>query len=159
KAATCQASGTRRRWHEECFPVVCGPRSSAGHGPPRDCNALPARRRSSMHRLLSPAMTGLTALLLATSTASAGVPTDQLRASVDEVRKVLDDRSLRAESGRRSAGVREVAGNVFDFREAAQRSLGRHWQGLSDKDRAEFTALFTDLLERSYVSRIEQYSG
>ena len=55
--------------------------------------------------------------------------------------------------------IREAAGNTFDFGEAAKRALGKHWQGLSEQDRQEFTGLFADLLERGYVARIEEYSG
>jgi phospholipid transport system substrate-binding protein len=93
--------------------------------------------------------------------ADAGAPTEQLKASVEQIVKVLEDRMLRA-SGRsreRRAAIRKEAEAAFDFGETAKRALGRHWQGLSDPDRQEFTALFTDLIERAYISKIEQYSG
>ncbi len=93
--------------------------------------------------------------------ARAGAPTDQLKASVEQIVKVLEDPALRAGSRaqERRAAIRKEAEGVFDFTETAKRSLGRHWQGLSDKDRQEFTALFTDLIERAYISKIERYSG
>ena len=89
----------------------------------------------------------------------AGEATDQLKSSIDQVIKVLDDPSLKSDEPKRRAAIREVASQTFDFGEAAKRSLGRHWQSLSDADRKEFTSLFADLLERGYVSRIEEYSG
>ncbi len=55
--------------------------------------------------------------------------------------------------------MRKIALEIFDFPEMARRSLGRHWQTFSEKQREEFTALFADLLERSYASRIENYGG
>jgi phospholipid transport system substrate-binding protein len=93
--------------------------------------------------------------------ASAGAPTDQLRASVDQIIKVLDDPALKPEgkAAERRAAIRKEAVVVFDFTETAKRALGRHWQGLSEQDRQEFTALFTDLIERAYISKIERYSG
>ena len=93
--------------------------------------------------------------------ARAGAPTDQLKASVEQIVKVLEDPALRAgaRSQERRAAIRKEAEGVFDFTETAKRALGRHWQGLSDKDRQEFTALFTDLIERAYISKIERYSG
>jgi phospholipid transport system substrate-binding protein len=97
--------------------------------------------------------------LLVAGPVQAGEPTDQLRSSIEQVIKVLDDPSLRSDEPKRRAAIREVANQTFDFPEAAKRSLGRHWQGLSDADRKEFTSLFADLLERGYVSRIEEYSG
>jgi phospholipid transport system substrate-binding protein len=93
--------------------------------------------------------------------ARAGAPTDQLKASVEQIIKVLEDPALRAEarSQERRAAIRKEAEGVFDFTETAKRALGRHWQGLAEKDRQEFTSLFTDLIERAYISKIERYSG
>jgi len=116
-----------------------------------------------MHRLAHHATTNALAglLLLAATPAVAGVPTDQLKASIDEVIKILEDPGLKSEasSGKRRAAIRQIANNIFDFGEAAKRSLGRHWQRLAAADREEFTALFTELLERAYITKIEQYSG
>jgi phospholipid transport system substrate-binding protein len=99
--------------------------------------------------------------LLAPAPARAGAPTDQLKTSVEQIVRVLEDPSLRAEARTRErrAAIRKEAEVVFDFAETAKRALGRHWQGLSEKDRGEFTALFTDLIERAYISKIERYSG
>lgn len=101
------------------------------------------------------------ALAAAGVPAEAGAPTDQLRTSVDQVIKVLEDPALKAEARtqERRAAIRRVANETFDFKETAKRALGRHWQGLSDQEREEFSALFADLLEWAYVNRIEQYSG
>jgi len=100
-------------------------------------------------------------MVWAPASAAAGAPTDQLRSSVDQMVKVLDDPALKADSRAqdRRAAIRKEAQVVFDFGETAKRALGRHWQGLSEKDRQEFTGLFTDLIERAYISKIERYSG
>jgi phospholipid transport system substrate-binding protein len=100
-------------------------------------------------------------LCVAGGPATAGVPTDQLKASVDEIIRILEDPSLKGETAteKRRATLRQAASQVFDFQEASRRALGRHWQSMSEPQRQEFVALFTDLLERSYVGRIEQYSG
>jgi phospholipid transport system substrate-binding protein len=55
--------------------------------------------------------------------------------------------------------LREVADDFFDFPEMARSSLGYHSATPSEKERAEFLVLFTDLLERSYVTTIENYAG
>jgi phospholipid transport system substrate-binding protein len=99
--------------------------------------------------------------LLTAAPAAAGVATDQLRGAVDRVLKTLDDPSLKGESkalDRRTA-VRKIANEIFDFGEIAKRSLARHWQPLSEAQRTEFVGLFADLLERSYISKIETYGG
>ena len=103
----------------------------------------------------------LAATLLTGRWAVAGVPTDQLKAQIDRVLKTLEDPELKKE-GRvkdRRAAVRKIANDIFDFSETARRSLGRHWQGRTQAERDEFVQLFTDLLERSYISKIETYGG
>jgi phospholipid transport system substrate-binding protein len=91
----------------------------------------------------------------------AGAPTDQLKAQIDRTVKILDDPELK-KSGRqrdRRAAVRQVANEIFDFAETAKRSLARHWAARSQAEREEFVQLFGDLLERSYISKIELYGG
>jgi phospholipid transport system substrate-binding protein len=97
----------------------------------------------------------------APASADAGAPTDQLKVSVEQIVKVLEDPALKPEAKlkERRAAIRKEAEVVFDFSETAKRALGRHWQGLPEKDRQEFTGLFTDLIERAYISKIERYSG
>jgi phospholipid transport system substrate-binding protein len=110
-------------------------------------------------RFVPMAVAGL--LVGAPVVAEAGAPTDQLKSSVEQIVKVLEDPALKTDSRAkdRRAAIRKEAEVVFDFTETAKRALGRHWQGLSDKDRQEFTGLFTDLIERAYISKIERYSG
>jgi phospholipid transport system substrate-binding protein len=102
------------------------------------------------------------ALLLAgVGVATAGIPTDQLRTSVDHVLAVLKDPALKPESkaAERREAIRHDADAVFDFTEMSRRALGRHWQELNESQQQEFVKLFADLLERAYVSKIEKYSG
>jgi len=103
---------------------------------------------------------GLVAVAAA-APAAAGVPTDQLKGAVERVLKTLDDPSLRGEgkAGDRRVAVRKIANEIFDFGEIAKRSMARHWQPLSEAQRNEFVGLFADLLERSYISKIETYGG
>ncbi len=100
-------------------------------------------------------------VLAAAGGAWAGAPTDQLRGAIDRVIKALENPALKGDSkvGERRTAVRKIANDIFDFGEIARRSLGRHWQGRTDKEREEFISLFGDLLERSYISKIELYGG
>ncbi|MBM4442915.1 MAG: ABC transporter substrate-binding protein [Candidatus Rokubacteria bacterium] len=91
--------------------------------------------------------------------AQAGPPTDQLRAQIDRVLKALDDPEIKKADGRRRAAVRKIADDIFDFPETAKRSLARHWLPRTQAERDEFVRLFADLLERSYISKIELYGG
>jgi|SRR5689334_20324475 phospholipid transport system substrate-binding protein len=93
--------------------------------------------------------------------ARAGAPTEQLRTHVERAIKVLEDPEL-AKEGRmteRRVAIRRIANEIFDFTETTRRSLGQHWQGRTPQEREEITRLFADLLERSYIGKIEMYSG
>ena len=93
--------------------------------------------------------------------AGAGAPTDLLRVQIERVVKTLEEPDLKKEgkSRERRAAVRRIAEGIFDFAETAKRSLGRHWQPRTPAERKEFVDLFANLLERSYLSKIELYSG
>ncbi|HKA61296.1 MAG TPA: ABC transporter substrate-binding protein [Methylomirabilota bacterium] len=112
-------------------------------------------------RVNAVALAATVALAMTAASASAGVPTDQLRGAVDRVLKTLDDPSLKGQNklAERRVAVRKIANEIFDFAEIAKRSLAQHWQPLSEAQRNEFVGLFADLLERSYISKIETYGG
>jgi len=100
-------------------------------------------------------------LCLVSVQAWAGGATDQIKVSIEQVIRVVQDPKLKQESmaGERRAAIRKEAEALFDFAETGKRALGRHWESLNDGEQREFVSLFTDLLERAYITRIEQYSG
>ncbi len=118
---------------------------------------MPSRVRRSIALAAALCLAGLAAA----GPAHAGPPTEALRTQVDRVLKVLEDPALRTEAktAERRAAVRQIATEIFDFGETARRALGRHWQARTPAEREEFVGLFTNLLERSYLSRVELYSG
>lgn len=83
---------------------------------------------------------------------------EQFRADLNRVLKVLDETEGQPMEVRRAA-VRTVAEPVFDWREMASRALAIHWQARTEVERAEFTRLFSDLIERAYVTKVERYTG
>jgi phospholipid transport system substrate-binding protein len=112
-------------------------------------------------RILRPlvVLIALTLGLALVRDAAAGTPTDQLRERIDRVVGILDDGGMKADPAARKAALRGVAGEIFDFTEITKRALGRHWLSASPAEREELVQLLTALLERSYMNRIEQYSG
>jgi phospholipid transport system substrate-binding protein len=89
----------------------------------------------------------------------AGAPTEQLRTQIEKAVKILEDPELKKKPVERRAAVRQVANDIFDFSETAKRSLARHWAPRTQAERDEFVSLFSDLLERSYIGKIELYGG
>ena len=98
------------------------------------------------------------AMLLVGRDAFAGPPADQLKSAVDRVIKTLEEMKTDKSAERRQA-VRKIANEIFAWDETAKRALARHWQGRTDAQRQEFVKLFGDLLEQSYIARIENYGG
>ncbi len=93
--------------------------------------------------------------------AAAAEPTNQLRAQIDRVLKLLDDPAMKQpqKAKDRRAAMRGIANDIFDFTETAKRALGRHWAARTPAERDQFVQLFADLLERSYISQVELYGG
>lgn len=91
----------------------------------------------------------------------AGPAQDQLKGAIDRVVSTLESPALKGDNkvAERRAAVRKIADEIFDFGEIARRALGRYWQPLTEPQRTEFVGLFADLLERSYISKIELYGG
>lgn len=82
------------------------------------------------------------------ASAGAGDATDQLRAPIDQVLRVLDDPRLKgpAMTTERRAAIRRVMDGVIDFPDSARRALGPYWRERSEAERAEFVALFRELV-------------
>jgi phospholipid transport system substrate-binding protein len=101
------------------------------------------------------------ALAMFTARAEAAAPTDELKGATDRVLKVLQDPELKkpGKVEERRKQVRAIANEVFDWQETGRRALARHWQGRTPQQRDEFSHLFADLIERSYVGKIDLYSG
>jgi phospholipid transport system substrate-binding protein len=96
-------------------------------------------------------------LLACATRAWAGAPTEQVRQYTDQVIKVLQDPGLSGPE--RRAAVRKLALEAFDVEETARRALGRHWQARTPEERKEFVKLFADLLEQTYMGKIDFYGG
>jgi phospholipid transport system substrate-binding protein len=113
-----------------------------------------------MRRLVLPILS-IALALVAVRAAQAGPPTEQLKAGIDKVLAILQDPALKqpAKAEERRQKIRAIANDVFDWQETGKRALARHWQARSPQEREEFSKLFADLLERSYVGKIEAYSG
>ena len=107
-------------------------------------------------------------LLVASAVAAPVAPREVVQSAVNRVLVVLqrtDNTALpasgtrRVDGDQRRAEIRRVAADLFDFDEISRRALSRHWTERSAEEQTEFVALFTDVLERTYIGRIEAYSG
>ena len=55
--------------------------------------------------------------------------------------------------------LKKLADSRFDYGEMTKRSLGAHWNKMSEGEQTEFVDLFTKLLTATYADKIGSYSG
>lgn len=115
--------------------------------------------KKSVVVLFFPVVVFLFLLALSPSGVFAGEPTFQVKQTVDTVLDVLRNKELKKpdKTERRRAQIRKAVSGRFDFAEMAKRSLAQQWKKRTPEEQKEFVALFTDLLENTYIRKIEQY--
>jgi phospholipid transport system substrate-binding protein len=104
-------------------------------------------------------MLALTACLC--STAFAGEPQDRLKVGIDNVISILSDAALKAPAKRaeRQAKLRTVADSFFDWRELSRRAAAENWAKFSPKQQDDFVAAFSELLQKTYIRKLEKYNN
>jgi phospholipid transport system substrate-binding protein len=102
----------------------------------------------------------LCSFLLIPTTVQAGEPIILIKQTIDDVIDILSNDELKNPDkvADRRAALRSVIGERFDYEEMSKRSLALHWKKISAGEKQEFIPLFSDLLERSYVKKIESYT-
>ena len=81
-------------------------------------------------------------------------PTEALQDVFARANAVLTDPESDERPLERLLAVRRLVNEAFDFRGAAELASGDHWRARSAAEQEEFTWLFSDLLERGFVSRM-----
>jgi phospholipid transport system substrate-binding protein len=101
------------------------------------------------------------ALWLLPALSLAGAPTEQIRGTIDRTIGILKDPALSGKDRKeeRRGLLRKEIEPAFDFQEMAKRSLGPNWRDRTPEERVRFIALFRELLENSYLGKIESYQG
>jgi phospholipid transport system substrate-binding protein len=101
----------------------------------------------------------LTVALIQPRDGGAGVPTEQVRGTVDRVLTIFKEPALNF-PGTKEARRSELSTAIlprFNFEETAKRSLSAEWRQRTPAEPKEFIALFADLLKDSYIGSIESY--
>jgi len=100
---------------------------------------------------------GLLVLLLCSSAWSALQPQEQVEKMINAVQEVLQQPDLSQEEKKQLiSGKVQVFLNISSM---SQRTLGSYWQGATEEQRQRFSELFLQVLEGTYLNRIDDYSG
>jgi len=91
----------------------------------------------------------------------ASSPMEQIRETTEEILELVKDPALAGPENKpkRRRLIRKVVDKRFDWEEMSQRALARHWSERTDTERKAFIELFGELLERTYMDRVEGYQG
>jgi len=93
--------------------------------------------------------------------AFAGEPTEVIRKTTDEIISIVQDPALQGpeKKNERERLIRAAAEKIFDREGMSMRVLAQHWRKRTPAEKEEFMELFEDLLEKTYIDRVEGYSG
>jgi len=91
----------------------------------------------------------------------AGEPLEQVKQTTDKILSILNNPSLKVagKAGEQKGLIWKAVDERFDWEELSRRSLGPHWTKLNSEDRKEFISLYSTLLRRAYLNRVDDYSG
>jgi len=95
------------------------------------------------------------------SAALAGEPQDRLKSGIDKVIAILSDPAMKgpAKRAERQAKLRTVADGFFDWRELSRRAAAEGWKKFTPKQQDDFVASFSELLQKTYVRKLEKYNN
>ncbi len=99
-------------------------------------------------------------VLIMAAYAAAGEPTAAVEASVNRVLDVLKDPKLKGPDAKniKTEKLRIIYKSMFDEMEFSRRTLTRNWKNFTPAERREFVDLFEQVLEKSYLDKILDYS-
>lgn len=84
-------------------------------------------------------------------------PMDQARAAIETIIDILKDKDLNRDIKRQQ--ISSVVHKRFDFSTMSQSVLATYWKKTAPEDREKFAELFPELLEATYIGRIDAYTG
>ena len=114
-----------------------------------------------MYRYVAGLVCALGMLVSSATICMAGTPTDDIRKTTDKIIAILTDPALKGpdQDEVRAQKIRKAVDERFDWEEMSMRTLARHWKDRTPAERTEFIDLFGQLLERTYLDKVEGYSG
>jgi len=91
----------------------------------------------------------------------AAEPMEAIKQTTDKILSIVTNPALKppSKTAEKDKLIRQAVDERFDWEEMTRRSLATHWAKRTPEERKEFVPLFSDLLERTYMKKVEDYSG
>jgi phospholipid transport system substrate-binding protein len=88
-------------------------------------------------------------------------PMEEIKQTTDKILSIVTNPALKAPSKteEREKLLHQAVRERFDWEEMSRRSLATHWAKRTAGERKEFIHLFSELLERTYMKKVEGFSG
>lgn len=87
--------------------------------------------------------------------AESGSPKQEVQSTIDQVVKIAISLKGDANKQKRREQLRQIIEPRFDFTEMSKRSLGPNWLVMSKEQQDQFVTVFSSLLGRTYLERVE----
>jgi phospholipid transport system substrate-binding protein len=103
-------------------------------------------------------LVALVALMLGSAPVRADVgtsPKADMQKTIDQIISIATAYPGDAQQTVRRSKLRELINPKFNFAEMSKRSLGPNWNDITPEEQEEFTKVFSELLARTYLSKIE----
>jgi phospholipid transport system substrate-binding protein len=84
-----------------------------------------------------------------------GSPKAEMQKTIDDIITIAGAYSDDAQKDTRREKLRTLINPKFNFSEMAKRSLGANWNEITPEEQKDFTNVFSELLARTYLSKIE----
>jgi phospholipid transport system substrate-binding protein len=82
-------------------------------------------------------------------------PKVEIQKTLDSIIATVQANPGDAAKAARREKLREIINPKFDFDEMSRRSLGSNWNEITPAEQKDFTTVFSELLARTYLSKIE----
>jgi phospholipid transport system substrate-binding protein len=82
-------------------------------------------------------------------------PKAEIQKTIDSIIATVQANPGDAAKPARREKLREIINPKFDFDEMSRRSLGSNWNEITPAEQKDFTTVFSELLARTYLSKIE----
>jgi len=138
-------------------PATTKPAKAAAAKPAAKTGAKPDAKATSESKTdAKPAEGGAKTEAKPAAPPASASPMAELKKSNDKLEKLLSKSkpNWTPEAELQREEVRKTVGGFLDYAELGKRSLSRHWDGLTPKQRTEFTDTLRELVERSYLKQL-----
>ena len=88
-------------------------------------------------------------------------PIEEVKLTTDKILSIVTNPAFKAPSKteEKEKLIRQAVDERFDWEEMARRALAIHWAERTAEEKKEFIRLFAHLVERTYMKKVEDYSG